>query len=56
MNSNSNNSNLVFRTSGICYTVLALKTPWIEEPGDLESMGSERLRHDRMTKHTLQYL
>ena len=49
----SNNSNLDFRISGIYYTVLALKIPWTEEPGELQSTGSEKVRHDQMTKHTL---
>ena len=26
--------------------VLAWKTPWTEEPGGLQSMGSQRVRHD----------
>ena len=25
---------------------LAWKIPWMEEPGGLQSMGSQRLRHD----------
>ena len=30
--------------------------PWIEEPGRLQSMGSQRVRHDWVTKHsTAQY-
>ena len=31
--------------------ILAWEIPWIEEPGGLQSMGSERLRHDLATKH-----
>ena len=27
-------------------TILAWKIPWIEEPGGLQSMGSQRVRHD----------
>ena len=27
-------------------SVLAWKTPWTEEPGGLQSMGSLRVRHD----------
>ena len=27
-------------------SVLAWKTPWMEEPGRLQSMGSQRVRHD----------
>ena len=25
--------------------------PWTEEPGGLQSMGSQRVRHDRVTVH-----
>ena len=27
-------------------SVLALRIPWIEEPGGLEFMGSQRVRHN----------
>ena len=27
-------------------SVLAWKTPWTEEPGELQSMGPQRVRHD----------
>ena len=27
--------------------------PWTEEPGDLQSMGSQRVGRDRATKHRL---
>ena len=27
-------------------SVLAWKIPWIEKPGSLQSMGSQRVRHD----------
>ena len=26
-------------------SILALKIPWTEEPGGLQSMGSQRIRH-----------
>ena len=26
--------------------ILAWRIPWIEEPGGLQSMGSQRVRHD----------
>ena len=26
--------------------ILAWKIPWVEEPGRLQSMGSQRVRHD----------
>ena len=31
-------------------SVLAWRIPWTEEPGGLQSMGSQRLRHDLGTK------
>ena len=34
------------------FSTLAWKIPWMEEPGGLESMGSQRVRHDWVTKHT----
>ena len=30
-------------------STLAWKIPWTEEPGGLQSMGSQRVRHDRAT-------
>ena len=33
-------------------SILALKFPWTEEPGELQSMGSQRVRHDWMTEHS----
>ena len=30
-------------------STLAWKTPWTEEPGRLQSMGSQRVRHDWAT-------
>ena len=32
-------------------SILAWKTPWTEEPGRLQSMGLERVRHHWETKH-----
>ena len=29
-----------------CFSILSWKLPWIEEPGRLQSMGSQRVRHD----------
>ena len=29
-----------------CSSILAWKSPWTEEPGGLQSMGSQRVRHD----------
>ena len=27
-------------------SILACKIPWTEEPGELQSIGSQRVRHD----------
>ena len=27
-------------------SILAWKSPWVEEPGGLQSMGSQRVRHN----------
>ena len=32
-------------------SILAWKIPWTEEPGGLQSMGSQRVGHDLATKH-----
>ena len=32
--------------------ILAWRIPWAEEPGGLQSMGSQRVGHDYMTEHT----
>ena len=32
-------------------SILAWQIPWTEEPGGLQSMGSQSVRHDWMTKH-----
>ena len=38
-------------------STLAWKIPWTEEPGQLQSMGSQRVRHDRATSlHSLHIL
>ena len=34
-------------------STLALKIPWMEEPGGLQSMGSLRVRHDLVTSLSL---
>ena len=31
-------------------SILAWEIPWTEEPGELQSMGSQRVRHDSGTK------
>ena len=33
-------------------SVLVWEIPWTEEPGGLESVGSERVTHDLATEHT----
>ena len=33
-------------------SILAWRTPWTEEPGGLPSVGSQRVRHDRVTEHS----
>ena len=34
-------------------SILAWRIPWREKPGELQPMGSHRVRHDRMTNtHT----
>ena len=30
-------------------SILAWRIPWLEEPGGLQSTGSQRVRHDRAT-------
>ena len=30
-------------------SILAWRLPWTEEPGGLQSMGSQRVRHDQAT-------
>ena len=35
--------------------VLAWRIPWMEEPGGLQSMGSERVGHNLVTKKQQQY-
>ena len=31
-------------------SILSWEIPWSEEPGELQSMGSQRVQHDSMTK------
>ena len=33
-------------------SILAWRIPWTEGPGGLQSVGSQRIGHDRMTKHS----
>ena len=34
-------------------SILAQKAPWREEPGGLQSLGSQRVGHNLSTEHTL---
>ena len=36
-----------------CSSILGLKIPWTEESGRLQSMESQRVRHDRVTEHRI---
>ena len=36
-------------------SILAWKIPWTEEPGRLQSMGSQRVEQDPVTKHASMY-
>ena len=31
------------------FSILAWRIPWTEDPGELQSMGSQRVRHDWVT-------
>ena len=33
-------------------SILTWEIPWTEEPGGLQSMGSQRVRHNRVTEYT----
>ena len=34
------------------FNILARDMPWTEEPGRVQSMGWQRVRHDLATEHT----
>ena len=36
-------------------SIFAWEIPWTEEPGQLQSIGSQRVRHDLVTKQRLQW-
>ena len=38
------------------FSILAWKIPWTEEPGELQCMGSQKVRHDFVTKNNEQQL
>ena len=37
------------------FSILAWKIPWTEEPGGLQSMGSQTVGHNWATEHTHTY-
>ena len=37
-------------------SILAWEIPWTEEPGGLQSMGSQRVGHDLATEHAFMYI
>ena len=37
-------------------SILAWRIPRTEEPGGLQSMGSQRVGHDRANKHSVAYV
>ena len=43
-------SELCLKEMGTHCSILAWKIPWTEEPGGLQSMGLQRVRHDWATK------
>ena len=36
--------------------ILVWEVPWTEEPGELQSMGSQRIRHDLVAKQQQRFL
>ena len=38
------------------FSTLAWEIPWTEEPGRLQSMGSQKVGHDFATKQQQQYV
>ena len=40
----------------ILSSILAWKIPWTEEPGGLQPMGSQRVRHGLAAEHTCMFL
>ena len=37
-------------------SILAWKIPWMEKPGRLQSMGSQRVGHDRVTSLSVSFI
>ena len=48
-----NSSEVLLKAMAPHSSTLAWKIPWTEEPGGLQSMGSQRVRHDRETSLSL---
>ena len=38
------------------FSIVARRIPWTEEPGRLQSMGSQRVRHGWTSKHSTEYI
>ena len=49
----NNLNNVVEKSMATHSSTLAWKIPWMEEPGRLHSMGSQRVRHDWVTSLSL---
>ena len=43
---------VVEKGMGTHSSILAWRITWTEEPGGLQTMGSQRVRHDQATEHT----
>ena len=41
---------LLEEETATCSSILAWRIPWMEEPGGLQSPGSQRIRHDGATE------
>ena len=37
-------------------SILAWRIPWMEEPGKLQSIESQRVGHERVTEHACTFL
>ena len=51
----SDMTEVTWHTRAIHSSVLAWGIPWTEEPGELQSMESQRVGHDRVTTTTATY-
>ena len=49
--SHENKRHLLEKEMATPSSILAWKIPWTEEPGGLQSMGSQRIRHNLVTEH-----